>query len=139
MLWETGTETWDSEMRKQGFILPAQMPVECPKLSPENKGVLPYVPLQASYRGNKIKTRFNPYMVICNWIGYFTLVLVPFYPYCYVTFTIGFFRFYLSAMPSLPPCYSIRTQVCLFLFWSSSLLKYNLGSIIESPIVFVRK
>jgi hypothetical protein len=40
-------------------------------------------------------------MVICN---YFTRVLVPFYPYCYETFlTFGFFRFYLSAMLSLPP------------------------------------
>jgi hypothetical protein len=25
-------------------------------------------------------------------------------------------------MPSLPPCYFIRTQACLFLFWSSSLI-----------------
>jgi hypothetical protein len=63
-------------------------------------------------------------MVICSSIGYFTLVLVPFCLWCYVTFfTFGFFRFNLSSMPSLPPCYFIRTQVCLFLFWSSSLLQ----------------
>jgi hypothetical protein len=27
----------------------------CPKDSPKNKGVSPYIPLQAGYRGNKIK------------------------------------------------------------------------------------
>jgi hypothetical protein len=41
-------------------------------------------------------------------------------------FTFGFFRFYLFAMP---PCYFIRTQACLFLFWSSSLLQPQLGLI----------
>jgi hypothetical protein len=36
-------------------------------------------------------------------------------PQCYVTFfTFEFLRFYLSAMPSLPPCYLIRTRACLF-------------------------
>jgi hypothetical protein len=63
-------------------------------------------------------------MVICNCIGYFTLVLSTPLPLVYVTFFMfGFFRFYLSAMPSLSPCYFIRTQAFLFLFWSSSLLQ----------------
>jgi hypothetical protein len=50
-------EIGDSEAisRKQRFIVPAQSqrtPVQ--RLSPENKGVSPYVPLQAGYRGKKI-------------------------------------------------------------------------------------
>jgi hypothetical protein len=78
MLQETRTETWDSEARKQCFIVPAQTQwTHVQRLSPENKGVSPYVPLQVGYRGNKIeiKKRFNPYLVICKSIGYFTLVL----------------------------------------------------------------
>jgi hypothetical protein len=43
-------------------------------------------------------------MVICNPIGYFILVLSAPLPLVQCDpFTFGFFRFYLSAMPSLPP------------------------------------
>jgi hypothetical protein len=45
------------------------------KLRPENKGVSPYIPLQAHYRSKK--TRFNPYMIACNSIGYFPRVMWP--------------------------------------------------------------
>jgi hypothetical protein len=39
-------------------------------------------------------------------------------PQCYMTFlTFRFFKFYLPAIPSPPPCYIIRTQTCLLLFW----------------------
>jgi hypothetical protein len=54
-------------------------------------------------------------MVPCNSIGYFSLVLVSLYPYCYVTlFTFGFFRFYLSAMLSLPPASLSEHRPSLF-------------------------
>jgi hypothetical protein len=36
------------------------------------------------------------------------------------------FKFYLSAMPSLPPCYFVRIPFCQFLFWSFSLLQEHL-------------
>jgi hypothetical protein len=44
--------------RKQHFIVPAltqQTPVQ--RLSPKNKGVSPYIPLQAGYRGIKLKNK----------------------------------------------------------------------------------
>jgi hypothetical protein len=87
LLWETETETWGSEARKQCFIVPAQtQQTHVQRLSLENKGVSPYVSLQAGYRGKTTTTtttktpRFNPYMVICNSIGYFTLVLSALLP-----------------------------------------------------------
>jgi hypothetical protein len=58
----------------------------CPNLSPENKGVSPSIPLEAGYRGKKKKksktkkAKFNPYTVICNSIGYCTLVLSALLP-----------------------------------------------------------
>jgi hypothetical protein len=58
MLWETQTETRDSEARKQCFIVPAQTLTRVQRLSPENKGASLYTPLQAGYRGNKIKNKF---------------------------------------------------------------------------------
>jgi hypothetical protein len=71
LLWEIRTETWDTETRKQRFIVLAQTYVQ--RLSPENKGVSPYIPLQAGNKGKK--PRLNPYMVTCNSVDYFTLVL----------------------------------------------------------------
>jgi hypothetical protein len=50
-------ETRDSEAnsRKQHFIVPAQtQQTHVQRLSPENKGISPYIPLQAGYR-SKIK------------------------------------------------------------------------------------
>jgi hypothetical protein len=45
---------------------------------------------------------------------------------CYMTFfTFRFFKFYLPAVSSLPPCYFIRTQTYLLLFWPSSLLQVH--------------
>jgi hypothetical protein len=55
-LLETQTERRDSKARKQHFIVPAQTqgtPVQ--RLSPKNKGLSPYILLQADYRCNKIK------------------------------------------------------------------------------------
>jgi hypothetical protein len=55
------------------------------------------------------KAKLNPYMVACDFIGYFI-------PQCYVTFFMfQFFKFYLSAMPSPPPAtLSKHTLVCFF-------------------------
>jgi hypothetical protein len=45
----------------------------CPKAG--NKGLSPSVPLKQATEAVKfLKTRFNPYMVISNSIGYFTLM-----------------------------------------------------------------
>jgi hypothetical protein len=71
VLWETRTETPDSEARKQRFIVLAHTRrTHVQRPSPKNRGLSPYLPLQAGFRGNKIKkTRFDPYMVICNFKG----------------------------------------------------------------------
>jgi hypothetical protein len=78
----------------------------------------------------EVKNKSNPYMVIFNFIGYFTLVLHDIFPpQCYITFLIfRFLRFYLSARPSLPPCCFIRTQAYTVFFWSSSLLQHESSS-----------
>jgi hypothetical protein len=58
ILWETQTETKDSEAWKQQFIVPAWTQLtRVQRLSPENKGISPYVSLQASNRGNKMKIK----------------------------------------------------------------------------------
>jgi hypothetical protein len=63
-------------------------------------------------------------MAACNSIGNFTLVLsVPLPLVLCGLFIFGFFRFYASTMPSLTLCYFFRTQACLFLLWTSSLLQ----------------
>jgi hypothetical protein len=49
-------EIRDSEANsgKQHFIVPAQtQPTHVQRLSPKNKGVSPYIPLQAGYRSKK--------------------------------------------------------------------------------------
>jgi hypothetical protein len=97
--------------RKQHFIVPAQTQW----LSPGNKGGLPYIPLKADYRSKKQSLTYM-------WL-HVTLSATSL-PQRYVTFfTFRFFKFYLSAMPFLPPCYIIRTQTCLLLCWPSSLLQ----------------
>jgi hypothetical protein len=50
-------------------ILATAQWIHIQRLSPKNKGAFLYIPLQAGYRSKK---QFNPYMVICNFIGYFT-------------------------------------------------------------------
>jgi hypothetical protein len=79
----------------------------CPKLSPKNKGVPPYIPLQAGYRSKKQ----NSTQI---WLH---MALLPIsFPQCYVTFFMfQFFKFYLSALPSSPPVFSSEHQpVCFF-------------------------
>jgi hypothetical protein len=75
--------------------------------------------LQAGSRSKK--TRFNPYMVARNSLGYFT-------PQCYMTFFMfRFFKFSLPAMSyPLPLLHYQNTD--LLLFWPSSLLQlYHLS------------
>jgi hypothetical protein len=46
--------TLEAISRKEHFIVPAQtQQTHVQRLSPENKGVSPYIPLQASYRSKK--------------------------------------------------------------------------------------
>jgi hypothetical protein len=95
--------------RKQCFIVPAQTQrIHVQSLSSENKGVSPYITLQAGYRSKE-----QGLIHIFNFIGYFMLMLLTFpSPQCYVAFFMfRFLRFYLSAMPSLPPCYFLRPSL----------------------------
>jgi hypothetical protein len=96
--------------RKERFIVPADSADACPKAEPREQRDLTVYTLAS--RLQKQKARSNPYMVIFNSTGYFTLMLCDFPPpQCYLTLSMfRSLRFYLSAMPSLPPCHVIRTQ-----------------------------
>jgi hypothetical protein len=85
------------------------------KAEPQNKGLTLYT---LANRLQKQKARFHPYRVVCSSIGYFV-------PNTMWPSRLDFFKFYLTAMPSLPSCCIIRTRTCLFLslsLWPSSLL-----------------
>jgi hypothetical protein len=90
----------------------------------EQKGLMLYT-LASTLE--KQKARYNPCMVMYKFIGYFILVLHNFSSsQFYVTLSMfRFLRFYLSAMPSLPPCYFMRTQTYFVFYWSSYLLQYQ--------------
>jgi hypothetical protein len=83
------------------------------RLSPKNKGVSPYIPLQAGYRG---KRQGLTHM----WLHVSLLATLP--PELLAS-RFRFFKFSFSDMPSLSPLLLFRTQACLFLFWPSSLLQ----------------
>jgi hypothetical protein len=55
--------------RKQTFVPAQNQRLHVQRLSPENKGISLYIPLQVGYRSKKAK--FNPYMIACDFIGYF--------------------------------------------------------------------
>jgi hypothetical protein len=65
----------DSKVHKKCFTVPEQnQQTRVQSLSPENKWISPYAPLQEVTEAIKIlKTRFNLCMFICNSIDYFTL------------------------------------------------------------------
>jgi hypothetical protein len=70
-----------------------QTPVQ--RLSPKNKAISPYIPLQAGYRSKKKSSTHI-------WLHVTSLAISL--PQCYVTFFMfQFFKFYLSALPSPPP------------------------------------
>jgi hypothetical protein len=105
------------------------------RLSLKNRGGLTLYTLAS--RLQKQKARSNSYMVIFNFIGYFILVLRDFSPpHCYVTLLMfGFLRFYLSAMPSLPPCYFLRPT----LFSSDHPPCYSAMSPLVSGVLMVKR
>jgi hypothetical protein len=81
----------------------------CPKAEPrEQRGLTLYT---LASRVQKRTAGSNPYMVIFNSLGYFTLVLRDFPPLVLCDpLHVQILRFSLSAMPSLPPCCFPRTQ-----------------------------
>jgi hypothetical protein len=86
--------TLRSFSRKQCFIVPAQTQwTRVQRLSPENKGISPYIPLQAGYRSKKQSSTHL-------WLHVTPLAIS--FSQCYVTFMFQFFKFYLPALPSLP-------------------------------------
>jgi hypothetical protein len=100
--------------RKQHFIVPTQTQWTCiQRLSPKNKEVSPYIPLQAGYRS---KEQSSTHI----WL-HVTSLAIPFLQYYVIFFMFQFFKFYLSALPPLSLPYYQNTA-CLFLFWPSSLL-----------------
>jgi hypothetical protein len=87
------------------FIVPAQtQQTHVQRLSPKNKGVSPYIPLQAGYRSKKQSSTHI-------WLHVTSLAIS--FSQCYVIFMFQFFKFYLSALLSLPRL--IRTQPVSFL------------------------
>jgi hypothetical protein len=88
-------ETLRQFSRKQRFVVPAQTQgTQVQRLSPENKEFSPYIPLQAGYRSKKQNSTHI-------WLHVTSLAIS--FLQCYVTFMFQFFKFYLSALPSLPP------------------------------------
>jgi hypothetical protein len=108
-LQESEAEIQDTEADEQEatFIVLAQTqrtPVQ--RLSPENKGVSPYMHLQAGYRSKKVK--LNPHMTACDSIGYFiSPVLCDFHVSILQVLSLSF------VIPS--PHLIIRTQLSLSL------------------------
>jgi hypothetical protein len=75
MLWDTWTETRDSEARKQCFIVTAQtQQTHVQKLSPENKGDTLYIPLQAGYRGKEKKKKQHNVQSIYGYMQFYRLL-----------------------------------------------------------------
>jgi hypothetical protein len=114
-------EIWDSEAisRKQRFIVPARTQwTHVQRLSPENKGVSPYITLQAGYRNKKQG-------LIHIWLY---LILLATLSQCYVTFPSLVLRDlpHVQISQVLSLCYAVPTSlllsqdsglVCFFLFF----------------------
>jgi hypothetical protein len=114
--WDTGH--WGNSSASNTLIVLTQTQwTRVQRLSPKNKGGLPYIPLQTGYRSKKKSSTHI-------WLHVTLLAISP--PHTqpnYMTFFVfQFFKLCLCyAIPS--PCYNFRTQTCLFLFWFSSLLQ----------------
>jgi hypothetical protein len=101
--------------RNQCFIVPAQTQwTHVQRLNLENKGVSPYILLQAGYRSKKQSSTHI-------WLHVISLAIS--FPECYVTFMFQFCKFYLSALPSLPPASLSEYSMFLFFFSSSPYYK----------------
>jgi hypothetical protein len=100
--------------RKQHFIVLAQTQwTRVQRLSPENKGVSPYIPLQAGYRSRKQSSTYI-------WLHVTPLAISS--PQCSGTFMVQFFISLLCHPFPLP---QYQNTACLFLFWSCSLLQHS--------------
>jgi hypothetical protein len=101
--------------RKQCFfVLTQTQQARVQRLSPENKEVSSYIPLQAGYRSKRQSSTHI-------WLHVTSLAVSL--PQGYVTFFMfQFFKFYLSVLPSLPPAtlseYSLSVSL-LVLLWCS--------------------
>jgi hypothetical protein len=98
--------TLEAISKKQHFIVPAQtQQTHVQTLSPENKGVSPYVPLQAGYRSKKQG-------LVHRWLY---IILVATLSQCYVTFL----SLVLHDLPHvqisqvLSLCYAVPTSLLL--------------------------
>jgi hypothetical protein len=90
-----GISNWDTGHKQEETLYCASTgSAESSSLSTKNKGVSLYIPLQAGYRSKKQNSTH---------IRLHASLLAISFPQCYVTFFMfQFFRFHLSAMPSLP-------------------------------------
>jgi hypothetical protein len=85
----------------------------CPKADPqEQRGFTLHI---LASRLQKQKARFNPYMVACNSIGYYS----PSATWPFLCFNFYLFKFYLSAVPSIPPATLLDTNLSVSFFFSS--------------------
>jgi hypothetical protein len=91
--------------RKQRFIVPAQtQQTHVQRLSPENKGVSPCIPLQAAYRSKKQSSTHL-------WLHVTSLAIL--FSQCYVMFMFQFFKFYLLLCHPFS-CFIKVQPVCFF-------------------------
>jgi hypothetical protein len=119
MLQESQAETRDTEAVYQKAIFycaSTDSADSCPKAEPqEQRGLTLYT---LASRLQKQKEKFNPHMAACDFIGYFIpSVLRDLLHVSILSF--------ISLLCHPFPLLHIRRQICLFLFWSSSLLQYS--------------
>jgi hypothetical protein len=93
------------------FVLTQTQQARVQRLSPENKEVSSYIPLQAGYRSKRQSSTHI-------WLHVTSLAVSL--PQGYVTFFMfQFFKFYLSVLPSLPPAtlseYSLSVSLLVLL------------------------
>jgi hypothetical protein len=73
MLWDIQVGKQDTKAFQEEIfisVLASAQQIHIQRLSPENKGASPYIPLHAGYRA---RSKVNPYVVACNCIDYFIL------------------------------------------------------------------
>jgi hypothetical protein len=118
MLWDILEGKWDTKaFQKAIFIREPTVAqwIHIQRLSPENKGVSPYITLQASYRSKKQG-------LTLTWL-HATLLATS--PQGYVTFyTFRFFKFYLPAVLSPPPATLSEYRLACFFSGSPSCCTY---------------
>jgi hypothetical protein len=118
MLLDSLKETWDTKAFQEAIFI--SMPavgqqIHIQRLSSENKGVSPYIPLQAGYRSKKQGLTHI-------WLhGNYWLL----HPQCYVTFfTFRFLSFTCLLCHPLPLLHFQNPDLLVSFFWPSFLLHY---------------